>query len=173
MGFGWWWDCEWRLREGCDCGVGLVINLALDTPWMKRGKKRKLDPTVEDEWRSEHGDTTDYGGQDVHLWRSVEMRTRDTAGDESTRHSSRWEHETQLEEKTPGYGGEERGWRRSAMEEKKGADRGREQVENEGREGTNGKMVWEGETTGSQFHFFHFFLFLFNGWDLNSCIQRL
>ena len=87
---------------------------------MKRGKKRKLDPAVEDEWRSEHEDTTNYGGQDGRLWRSVEMRARDTAGDESTRH----------------------GWRRrrSAMEEKRGAERGREQVENEGREGTNGKM---------------------------------
>ena len=44
--------------------------------------------------------------------------------------------------------------RRSAMEEKRGkngkrgAERGREQVENEGREGTNGKMGWEGERTG-------------------------
>ena len=51
-------------------------------------------------------------------------------GDESTRHSWRREHETQLEEKTLDYGGEERG-----------AKRGREQVENEGREGTNGKMA--------------------------------
>ena len=44
-------------------------------------------------------------------------------------------------------GGEDaRLWRRreglkTAMEEKRGAERGREQVENEGREGTNGKMV--------------------------------
>ena len=48
------------------------------------------------------------------------MRARDTAGDESMRHS--WRR------------------RRSAMEEKRGAERGREQVENEGREGTDGKM---------------------------------
>ena len=169
MGFGRWWDCEWRLKEGCDCGDGLVINLALDTPWMKRGKKRKLDPAVEDEWRSEHGDTTDYGGQDGRLWRSVEMRARDTANQPMEKRGDeygevwRWEHETQLEEKTEektlGYGGEER---------EKGAKREREQVENEGREGTNEKMAWEGETTGSQFSFFPFFLFLFNGWDLNS-----
>ena len=61
-----------------------------------------LDPAVENEWRSEHGDTTDYGGQDGRLWRSVEMRARDTVGDESTRH----------------------GWRRrrSTMEEKRGAE---------------------------------------------------
>ena len=52
---------------------------------MKRGKKRKLYPTVEDEWRSEHGDTTDYGGQDGRLWRSVEMRARDTARGEDAR----------------------------------------------------------------------------------------
>ena len=103
---------------------------------MKKGNfYGALDPTVEDEWRSEHGKTTDYGGQDGRLWRSVEMRARDTAnqpmekcGDESTRHSQPWRR------------------RRSAMEEKRGkngkrgAERGREQVENEGREGTNGKM---------------------------------
>ena len=46
---------------------------------MKRGKERKLDPVVENEWRSEHGDTADYGGEDGCLWRSVEMRARDTA----------------------------------------------------------------------------------------------
>ena len=80
---------------------------------MKRGKKRKLDPAVKDEWRSEHGDTTDYGGEDDRLWRSVEMRARDTAnhgpmekcGDESTRHNQPWRR------------------RRSAMEEKRGEKR--------------------------------------------------
>ena len=45
---------------------------------MKRGKERKLDPAVKDEWRSEHGGTTDYGGEDGRLWRIVEMRARDT-----------------------------------------------------------------------------------------------
>ena len=71
---------------------------------MKRGKERKLDPAVEDKWRSEHEDTTNYGGQDGRLWRSVEMRARDTAN-----HGGE-EHKTQptMEEKTLGYGGEDR-----------------------------------------------------------------
>ena len=116
---------------------------------MKRGKQRKLDPTVEDEWRSEHGDTTNYGGQDGRLWRSAEMRARDTAnqpmekcGDESTRHSQPWRRRRSAMEEKRG----KRENRDLTMEEKRGkngkrgVERGREQVENEGREGTNGKM---------------------------------
>ena len=54
---------------------------------MKRGKERKLDPAVEDKWRSEHGGTADYGGEDGRLWRSVEMRARYTTnhGEEDAR----------------------------------------------------------------------------------------
>ena len=84
---------------------------------MKRGKKRKLDPTVEDEWRSEHEDTTNYGGQDGRLWRSVEMRARDDRlwrsvemrARDTANHGGE-EHKTQptMEEKTLGYGGEDR-----------------------------------------------------------------
>ena len=71
------------------------------------------------------------------------------AGDKfGTRHSLNEERKT--EETRPDYGGQDgRLWRSvesSVMEEKRGkngkrgAERGREQVENEEREGTNGKM---------------------------------
>ena len=43
------------------------------------------------------------------LWRT-RRPPMEECGDESTRHSWRWEHETRLEEKTLGYGGEEKGW---------------------------------------------------------------
>ena len=93
---------------------------------MKRGKKRKLDPAVEDEWRSEHGDTTDYGGQDGR--RSVEMRARDTTNQPMEKRGDEREHETQLGEMrarhTVGDESTTHNWRRrrSAMEEKRGAE---------------------------------------------------
>ena len=98
----------WR-RAGDKFGTGHSLN-----------EERKLDPAVEDEWRLEHGDTTDYGGEDGRLWRSVEMRARDTAN----------------------HGGEDAQlWKRKEGKNgKMGAKRGREHVEQEGRERTNGKI---------------------------------
>ena len=106
---------------------------------------RHSQPTYGEAWRWEH--ETQLGEMRArHSWRWEhetqlgEMRARHTAGDESTRHS--WRR------------------RRSAMEEKRGAERG----SNEGREGTNGKWAETGRqqvATGSQFFLFSFF-FLFS-----------
>ena len=102
--------------------------------WRRAGDKFGTRHSLNEERKTEET-RPDYGGQDGRLWRSVEMRARD---------SQPWKR-TRLD-----YGGQDgRLWRSvesSVMEEKRGkngkrgAERGREQVENEEREGTNGKM---------------------------------
>ncbi|WJZ92484.1 hypothetical protein VitviT2T_011474 [Vitis vinifera] len=119
-----------RKRAGDKFGTGHSLN-----------EERKLDPAVEDEWRLEHGDTTDYGGEDDRLWRSVEMRARDIANHGQPT-MNLWRSVEMRARDTANHGGEDaRLWkRREGKNGKRVAEKEREQVENEGRERINGKM---------------------------------